>query len=328
MKVSILITAHKAATYLVDALASIRAQVHTDWELIVVEHGPPDSTREVIRDFGVIARRPVHHDSLGENGSAAAARNRLLELATGDPVAFLEPTDAWTPRHLANALQHLAPGVDLVVSDVRFVDRKSGRTLSEFPAPAQLFTNSTRTLFSREAIVSPSCVVFRRGIVERAGGFDARFRAGEARDFWFCCALKNARFAPTHRSTCQCAKRTEPDPTRALLVAENTVLFYEKHRDLAAVPAALRRRLLAASLVAQGRLLRGTDPARAARCFWRAWSLQPVHVQTLGQFALMGWRPGTPPPGPPAPGASSSSSSSDPRHPSNAVGNETVSNGS
>jgi hypothetical protein len=140
-----------------------------------------------------------------------------------------------------------------------------------------------------------------------------RFQIGSARDLWFRLALTGAQFELTHRSTVQCPKGRDPASASALLAAEHTVLFYEKHRDLAAVPAALRRRLLAASLVTHGRLLRNTDHARAARCFWRAWSLQPVHVQTLGEFALTEWHPG-----------SSSPFASQPPAPSGPVGDESA----
>jgi hypothetical protein len=60
--------------------------------------------------------------------------------------------------------------------------------------------------------------------------------------------------------------------------------------------------MLAAALVAHGRLLRNVDPARAARCFWRAWSLQPVQVQTLGEFALTEWHSDSNSPFAPHPG--------------------------
>ena len=289
MKISALIAANKSGATLTNALASVRIQTTAACELLIVDYGPPDETEEIVKGYAVSA--PVHYERLPE-GTSPAARNRLIELATGDAVAFLEPADAWTARHLQNAEQHLA-NADLAVSDIRLFDRRNGRPLNEVAPPPQLATNPTRALFTRETILSPSSVVFRRELARRAGGFDPHFRVGAARDFWFRCALGAARFELTQRATCQCPKGGDGDPNRALLAAEHTVLFYEKYRDLAVVPAALRRRLLAASLVAHGRLLRNTDHARAARCFWRAWSLQPVQVQTLGEFALTEWQPGS-----------------------------------
>lgn len=323
MKISVLIAAEKAGDQIAGALASVRAQAHPTWEVLVVDCGPTDGTEQIVRDFGSTAEHPVLYDRLPENTGIATARNRLLALATGDPVAFLDPNDIWMPRHLANAAQQFNGTVDVVVSDIRFVDQKTTRHLGDVSIPAQLITNPARALFARDAIGSVSCVTFRRALAERAGNFDERFRVGEGRDFWLRCALNGARFAATHRATCQCTKIGKGDTAREMLVAEHSVLFYEKHRDLAAVPAALRRRLLAGSLVTHGRLLRSTDPARAARCFWRAWSLQPVSIQTLGQFALTGWRTGAPQPPPSAPGPPPPESDKNSKN----IGNEPVPNG-
>lgn len=292
MKISVLIAIDGGGAFVADALSSLRAQIHADWELIVTECGPRESTEQVVHDFSVISRQPVHFSRLTDKHTVAAARNRLLELATGDWVAFLEPNDTWTPQHLTNAVPHLSEGADVVVSDVRVFDPRPGGGETETTAPPPLSTNPIRTLFTNDAIPEISSVVFRREVGERAGKFDERFTVGEGRDFWLRCAIKGARFAATHRTTCHSVKQSD-DGTRALQLAESAVLFFDKHHDLASVPAALRRRLLAASLVTQGQLLRATDPSRAARCFLRAWSLQPVHVQTLGQFALTGWRSST-----------------------------------
>ncbi len=316
MKISILIAARQADAHLAGALASLKDQVHTAWELIVAEYGTAGQTEQIVREFALSVSQSVHYHGLAETDTAGAARNHLLDLATGDPVAFLEPLDTWSPRHLANATTHLDAGADLVISDIRFFDPSNRRPAKEVATPAQLINNPVRALFSRDAIPSPSSVVMRRSVAEHTGAFDPRFRISEGRDFWLRAALASARFAASQRTTCQCPRSSDADPARALLLAEDAVLFYEKHRDLAAVPAALRRRLLANSLVAHGRLLRASDPARAARCFWRAWSLQPVYVQTLGQFALTGWRSGSVPPPPP-----------EPRRPSQAVDNEPVTNG-
>lgn len=293
MTISVLIAAHQSGARLAAALDGIRNQTHQSWELIVVDHGPADETPAILTEFKQTSARPVRYEHLPEE-PMAVVRNRLLELAEGDAVAFLNPEDVWSPRHLADIAHHLSTEIDVVISDVRLVDRKSGRPLGDAGVPAQLITQPIRTLFSRDPIASLSAASFRRALAGMVGGFDPSFRIREARDFWLRCALAGARFAATGRTTCQSVKQRDSEPARALLIAEQAVRFYDKHRDLAAVPAALRRRLLAAALVTHGRLLRNTDPERAAHCFWRAWSMQPVHVQTLGQFALTGWTSSTP----------------------------------
>jgi glycosyltransferase involved in cell wall biosynthesis len=288
MKISVLIAAHQSDRHIAESLASLQLQRHPDWELMVVEYGLPDNTRALVESFAGVTGRPVTHLHLGENHGAASARNRLLEMATGDWVAFLDPGDRWTSHHLTNAAVRLVAEFDIVASDVRL---ERGAQLDDDLSPSpQLAINAVRTLFVGDALPVISAVAFRRAFARRAGFFDTQFRAGEARDFWLRCALHGARFAATQRVTCRSPRSLEPDHAHLLLVADQRVQFYEKHRDIASIPAALRRRLLSASLVAKGRLLRVSDPASAAQYYLRAWSLQPMHVQTLGQLALLGSR--------------------------------------
>lgn len=295
MKTSVLIPAFQRRSRFAESLACLRTQAHGDWELIVVDIPDAGSVEALVRDFAAGAPCPVQFHAL-PTANLAAARNLLLARAQGEAIAFLEPGDVWTAHHLAIGVQHLVADADVVVSDIRLLDEARPEPRSEISPPAQLETYPTRALFMREAILSPSCAVFRRTIADRVGPFDLRFHLGEARDFWLRAAIAGAKFVPSHRATCQrVAARGEP-VVDAILAAEEAVMFYEKHRDLPAVPSAMRRRLLAASLIAHGKLLRASDPAKAARSFWRAWSMQPVHVQTLGQFALTGWRSAPPPP--------------------------------
>jgi hypothetical protein len=287
VKISILMAAHHSGPYIAQALASIRAQTHPDWELLVVEYGSADQTRELSQEFGLTTGRSVTHLNLGSKHGVASARNRLLDLATGDWVAFLDPCDRWTPHHLTNAALRLIAKVDLVASDVRIEGSSPAIDLSP---SRQLAVNATRTLFVADALPYASAVALRRALATQVGFFDTQFEGGETRDFWLRCAQQGAVFAATHRPTCRVDRPVDTDPARALVLADQRIQFYEKYRDLAGVPAALRRHLLSASLVTKGRLLRVSDPAGAAQYFLRAWALQPMYVQRLGQLALTGLR--------------------------------------
>lgn len=302
MKFSVLIAAHHHGASLREALAGVRAQTYANWELVVVEYASADETQSIVRDFGVAEHRPVHYLNLGENHGPASARNRLLDLATTDWVALLDPHDRWTAEHLALAAEQFSLGAEIVASDVRLMDRTNDRPCGEMVVPAQLVQKPAHALFKRDLLEVSSSVSFRRDLARRAGPFDPQFRRGETRDFWLRCALGGTRFAATHQLTCEAPQRSRPKLAQAVAAAEQAVLFYEKHRDLAAVPAAVRRRCLSASLVTLGRLVKASDPGRAARCFWRAWSLQPVDVQALGQFALVGWDSSAPTPALPVAG--------------------------
>jgi hypothetical protein len=195
---------------------------------------------------------------------------------------------------LTDAAVRLIADVEVVVSNVRVQGTLHPR--ADVAPSAQLGVNAARTLFVSDALPFVSATAFRRELATRVGGFDEQFRVAETHDFWLRCALQGASFATTGRTTCICTITGETNSARALLLADQRIQFYEKHRDLMTVPAALRRHLLSSSLVLKGQLLRVSDPADAARHFLRAWALQPMHVQSLGQLALIGRPLGKSPP--------------------------------
>lgn len=290
MKVSILIPAYKAGTYIAAALQSVREQTHADWEVIVVEDGSQDTTEAVVADFARSTPQPVTYRNLGHNYGVGTARNRLLELATGEAVAFLDADDTWEASHLALAVEKLCSGADLVVSGVTTVDLSSGTTRDPIHVPSALVVEPTLTLFEVSAIITSSSVVLRKALAERTGQFDTTLRIGEDRDYWLRCALEGGRFASTDTFTCNYTKHEGSSMARTYLVAECEVRFYEKYRALSEVPRPTRRRLLAKSLISFGRLLRKRDPVRSTACFWRAWHTEPLSPQILLHLAFSRWR--------------------------------------
>ncbi len=290
MKISVLIAAYQAGPFIRTALDSVRAQSHADREVIVVEDGSHDDTEAIVRGFVDAPGASATYVNLGENRGVAAARNRLLELATGELIAFLDADDMWAGDHLAVAVARLAAGAELAVSDVHTFDRLTWRHLGDCSPPPALSRDPVLTLFQGSVIVTSSSVVLSRALAERAGRFDPSFRIGEDRDYWLRCALAGGRFAATSRCTCNYAKHSASAMTRTPLVAEQAVRFYEKHRSLARVPRRLRRRLLAHSLVNQGRLLRASDPRASAGCFGRAWRCSPFDPRIAAHLARTGWR--------------------------------------
>lgn len=81
-----------------DAIASVQAQSTADWELVVVDDGSTDGTRELVEGIAEIDPRVLVISSSGSGVSAA--RNAGLDVATGEYVAFLDSDNAWAPHFL------------------------------------------------------------------------------------------------------------------------------------------------------------------------------------------------------------------------------------
>src|SRR5215469_12425788 len=96
--VSIIITSYNYRRYLPDAIDSALNQTYPNTEVIVVDDGSTDNSREVIAGYdGRIV--PV----LKENGGQASAFNAGFELSRGDVICFLDSDDALFPTAIARA---------------------------------------------------------------------------------------------------------------------------------------------------------------------------------------------------------------------------------
>ncbi len=97
-RVSIVMPTYNRRDTIPRAIASVVAQRFQDWELVVVDDGSTDGTRDVVA--GVDPRVRLVTQS---NQGVAGARNTGLANARGDLIAFLDSDDEWPPHHLALA---------------------------------------------------------------------------------------------------------------------------------------------------------------------------------------------------------------------------------
>lgn len=91
MKISVIVPVYNAERYIKKCISSVMRQTYSDWELLIIDDGSTDGSGDLIdiaakKDSRIIA---VHQ----KNAGPGEARNRGIEMATGDFVAFLDADD-------------------------------------------------------------------------------------------------------------------------------------------------------------------------------------------------------------------------------------------
>lgn len=109
--VSIITPAFNAANFVETTIASVLAQSHTHWEMLIVDDCSNDNTAEIVERAAAMDPR-VRLIRQSNNSGPAAARNSALEAAKGRWIAFLDSDDLWLPQKLESQLafqrSHLA----------------------------------------------------------------------------------------------------------------------------------------------------------------------------------------------------------------------------
>lgn len=113
--VSIILPTHNRPELFKTALASINLQSFRDMEVVVVnDNGCP--IRDIINEWDSILR--IKYLELDRSHGLPAARNRALEIAEGDYIAFLDDDDIFLPEHLFDGIRFLKEtNADIVYAD-------------------------------------------------------------------------------------------------------------------------------------------------------------------------------------------------------------------
>ena len=102
--VSIITPVYNSEEYIGDTIKSVLSQTHENWEMFIADDCSQDSTAEVISQF---KDERIKYFKLDENAGAAVARNKALEKANGNFIAFLDADDMWKPDKLQKQLEFM-----------------------------------------------------------------------------------------------------------------------------------------------------------------------------------------------------------------------------
>ncbi len=190
-EVSVILAAFNRVKYLQEAIASVLAQTHTDWELIVADDGSDDETRtflKSLRDARITTLWLPH------SGNPGAVRNRAIQRARGIYLAFLDSDDVWTSRKLAIQLALMKSRRDRRWSYARnrIVDGH-GNPVSDADLPPWVPHEGfiLEPLLKLEAHVSTPSVMAERDLVTEVGGYDEEQRYAEDYDLWLRLAMSS-----------------------------------------------------------------------------------------------------------------------------------------
>ncbi len=184
LEVSVIIPAFNRRGLLPRALDSVLAQQGVSFEILVVDDGSTDGTREMIRE-----KYPSVDYFFQANQGPSAARNRGVERSRGEWIAFLDSDDEWLSGKLKAQLDFSRENPGFLVHQTEEIWVRNGRRVN----PMKKHQKAGGFIFEEclpLCIVSPSAAILHRSLFEEAGLFDESLPACEDYDLWLRIAAR------------------------------------------------------------------------------------------------------------------------------------------
>jgi len=166
--VSVIIPAYNRASTIPRAINSVLVQTFYDFEIIVVDDGSTDQTREVVQQIGDARIRMIRH---ARNQGAAEARNTGMKTARGKYIALLDSDDEWLLDKLEIQLDAFVRAAEDQKACYTTYERIYQRFGNQICIPKSI---DRKKLFLG-CDVAPSSLLFERSVLDKIGYMDTSF---------------------------------------------------------------------------------------------------------------------------------------------------------
>jgi len=235
-KVSAIVPAYNCACYIGQTVESVLNQTYPNCEIIVVDDGSTDDTQSILQPYCDRIRYIYQ-----ENQGVAAARNRGIQEARGEFIAFLDHDDFFLPDKLATqvACFQLQPELGIVHSGWRRVDSR-GEPLGDIE-PWQKAPNLDLEEWIRWKPILLSAMMFRREWLEQAGGLDTRFQQVCDLDLALRLTLMGCQSAWLHQITVCYREHDRNESRKTPLQAQESWTLLDKFFALPQIPESIHK---------------------------------------------------------------------------------------
>lgn len=178
--VSVIIPTYNRAGLIPQSIRSAMAQTHSNLEIIVVDDGSTDNTRDVVASFGSAVQyfyKP--------NSGPSATRNLGIQKARGEFVAFLDSDDLWEPTKVEKQLQCFEqnPEAAMVSTNYRLIDLE-GQIIKDPGSKPGYKPNAffVKDLLEIKFPFATPAFMIRKSVLEKIGAFNENLRISEDLD--------------------------------------------------------------------------------------------------------------------------------------------------
>jgi glycosyltransferase involved in cell wall biosynthesis len=185
---SIIMPAFNSSKYLATTIESVLAQTFNEFELLIIDDGSTDNTAEIASHYCKLDTRIKLFSQ--KNQGVSNARNKGIQIAKGEYIAFIDSDDQWLPNKLAMHMQHFneCPNLGISFGRIEFMSF-DGQPTGKF-SNSRLFQLTPKHLYYENLIVTPSNAIIRRAVIDSVGSFDSNLSGTEDAELFLRVAYK------------------------------------------------------------------------------------------------------------------------------------------
>lgn len=162
--VSVIIPTYNSEKYIAATLESVIGQTYCDLEVLIMNDGSRDRTAEIVQEYALRDPR-IKLVNLVENRGVSAARNKGVEMASGEWIAYLDSDDLWKPNKVEKQLrfaeklqERFSTRPDLIFTGSGFIDEDGNELASILHVPKKVDFKE----LLKQNLISCSSVLIRR----------------------------------------------------------------------------------------------------------------------------------------------------------------------
>jgi glycosyltransferase involved in cell wall biosynthesis len=200
--ISIIIPSYNSEKSICRALNSIINQTYNNFEIIIVDDGSTDNTKELIKSF--LENKTVQYTYIYQkNSGPSSARNNGVINAKGEYIAFLDSDDEWHPQKLEIQIKVIEENNLTFLASTYQYDEFEDKNLNK---QINLKCFSFNQLLIKTQFSTPG-IIIKKDLFLKLGGFDHNMKYAEDNDLWLrlslhtkLCMIREPKLVRLHKN--------------------------------------------------------------------------------------------------------------------------------
>ena len=178
MKISIIIPLYNKEHYVLGTIQSVLNQTYKDWEAIIINDGSTDNSAQIV----LSVKDPRIRYCEQENQGVSAARNKAIQMATGDLIALLDADDKWYPKYLETMVGLVKKYPNFSI----FITGQKNRPITTLPPGESIIEDYC----AYEYVYWAGSMLIRKSVYDEIGPFRVGVNIFEDSDMWLRISCK------------------------------------------------------------------------------------------------------------------------------------------